>query len=151
MIDRATDYVRRSQKPDGSFRYALGRSDSSRALTAAAIATLNATGIYDNKVIARALGYLDATEGNRLRNAQFDPGGGRYFPFYETLYTAQALFQHRKLDRFRVWFPKESAHLRGRQRGDGSWKSRKHGAVYATAMTMLVLQLPSQYLPIFQR
>jgi hypothetical protein len=151
VIERAVEYVRRSQKPDGSFRYALGDERSTPALTAAAVATLNATGEYDSQAILRAMKYLDLAEGHRLRDSPFYPAGSRLFPYYEMLYLAQALFQHRDLERFQTWYPGESGRLRARQRGDGSWESQRYGAVYATACTLLVLQLPSQYLPVFQR
>jgi hypothetical protein len=57
-IARALDYLARSQKEDGSFRYALGDERTSLALTAAAIATLNAAGKYEGKVLQEAYGSL---------------------------------------------------------------------------------------------
>ena len=44
VIHDAVDYVRRLQNEDGSFRYALDIDRTSVALTAASMATLNATG-----------------------------------------------------------------------------------------------------------
>jgi hypothetical protein len=149
-IDRAVDYVRRSQKADGSFRYALGDEQSSPALTAAAISTLNATGDYDSKIIEKAVAYLTESGSQRRLAERFRPEGAR-FPHYERLYLAQAYYQNRDRSLFGRWFPAEAAKVRGQQRADGSWASLDYGSVYATATTALVLQIPFQYLPIFQR
>jgi hypothetical protein len=149
-IERAIDYVRRSQKADGSFRYALGDDRSSPALTAAAISTLNATGDYDSKIIEKGIDYLLKIEPSRPLAQRF-AGREPRFPHYERLYLAQAYFQNRDQSLFTRWFPAEASRLLSEQKADGSWTSEEYGSVYATAMTALVLQIPFQYLPIFQR
>src|SRR5262249_18758855 len=56
VIRRAEDYVRRLQTDSGLFCYTLGdREHATIALTAAAVATLNATGTYDDPVIHSAV------------------------------------------------------------------------------------------------
>ncbi|MAF66290.1 MAG: prenyltransferase [Planctomycetes bacterium] len=152
-IARAVDYVKRSQKEDGSFRYALGREDSSVALTAAAISTLNATGIYAGKevaagydFVARELAARALTRERSELSALAPP-----FPFYERLYLAQALWQHTERERFERWAGAERARLLTDQRPDGSWGGSSFGDSYATAVNVLFLTLPQGLLPIFQR
>lgn len=151
VIARAVDYVQRSQKEDGSFRYALGREDSSVALTAAAISTLNATGTYSGKVVAAGYDFIwreltvrdiAREEGEQLKVT---------FPFYERLYMMQAFWQHSDPEVFQRWYSSERERVLAEQRSDGSWRGRRYGDGYATAVNCLFLALPDGLLPIFQR
>ncbi|MDP6538189.1 MAG: prenyltransferase/squalene oxidase repeat-containing protein [Planctomycetota bacterium] len=152
-IARAVDYVKRSQKEDGSFRYALGREDSSVALTAAAISTLNATGIYGGSEVGSAYDFVArelaarAVAGERSGLSTLAP----QFPYYERLYLAQALWQHPERARFDRWAGAERARVLSAQRADGSWGGSPFGDAYATAVNVLFLTLPQGLLPIFQR
>ncbi len=151
-IARALEYVTRTQKPDGSFRYALGDDKSSVALTAAAIATLNATGTYSGRPLqdgydwifrrlaAREVGIDGKTEDDFVM-----------CPFYERLYLAEALWMNQDAHVFDDWWRAELPKLITSQRGDGSWGDPRYGDCYATAMNCLVLALPAGLLPIFQR
>lgn len=164
-IGRALDYLARSQKEDGSFRYALGDERSTLALTAAAIATLNAAGKYEGKPLKDAYDYLfrglsareswierhpeNTLEDRRLpeeRDARH-----AWCAYYERLYLAQALWQHPERDTFERWFAAEAKLVLTSQRPDGSWHDDRFGDVYATATNCLVLALPEGMLPIFQR
>jgi len=152
VIRKAEDYVRRLQKRDGSFRYMLGSErPSTMGLTAAAVATLNMTGIYDDPAVARGLAWLRSQESFRSNRRRIMGEAGFAFPFYERLYLAQAYWQSRSLAHWRSWFAAEKSYLVKTQRPGGFWVSRKYGAVYATAVNCLVLQMPYNYLPIFQR
>jgi hypothetical protein len=158
VIARATDYVARSQKDDGSFRYALGDDHSSVALTAAAISTLNAAGTYDTKVIRNGYDYLvrelAAREKDGLWGAQAaDPKDGQHVscPFYERIYLAQAFWQAQDRALFSTWYARERERVLVLQEPDGSWKDERYGKSYATAMNALFLALPEGLLPIFQR
>jgi hypothetical protein len=158
VISRATDYVARSQKEDGSFRYALGDDHSSVALTAAAISTLNAAGTYDTKVIRNGYDYLvrelAAREKDGLWGAQAaDPKDGQHVscPFYERIYLAQAFWQAQDRALFTTWYGRERERVLVLQEPDGSWKDERYGKSYATAMNALFLALPEGLLPIFQR
>jgi hypothetical protein len=42
-------------------------------------------------------------------------------------------------------------YLLARQRPDGSWPDDNYGDEFGTAMAVLILEVPLQYLPIFQR
>jgi hypothetical protein len=164
-IARALDYLARSQKPDGSFRYALGDDHSTLALTAAAVATLNAAGKYEGKSLEEAFGYL--LRGLSARETWIEahpntPFEDRRLPeerderhpwcsFYERLYLAQALWQHPDRDAYDRWAALETKSVLVSQREDGSWHDERFGDAYATANDCLVLALPEGLLPIFQR
>ena len=53
-------------------------------------------------------------------------------------------------DRWARWYPAIRDELIARQQPDGSWPSA-FGSEYATAMCTMVLQMPENQLPIFQR
>jgi hypothetical protein len=164
-IARAVDYVGRSQNKDGSFRYALGDPESTIALTAAAIATLNATGTYEGPRIDEAYAWLFRALAARESAHSFDrnplsagePASNAareqrtYCYFYERLYLAQALWQNADRRVFDDWSAKERARVLTQQHSDGSWHDERFGDTYATAMNCLFLALPEGMLPIFQR
>ncbi len=149
VIERAIDYVRRSQAEDGSFRYAIGHEDTSVALTAAAISTLNATGIYSGKEVLR--GYDSIQRELSAREAISGGGVLPDFPIYERLYLAQAYWQHPDHSLFERWFSAERKLLITSQDASGAWSGSPFGSAYATASNALVLALPESLLPIFQR
>jgi hypothetical protein len=143
VVRRADDYVRRLQAPTGLFRYTLGDQRATAGLTAAAIATLNAGGAYDDAAIRAG---IDAIW--RTRSEQGEPPA---FPEYERLYLAQAFWQLSDRSHFERWFAEESARLVRTQESDGSWRAGRFGSAYTTAVNCLVLALPDAELPIFQR
>jgi hypothetical protein len=147
-IDKAVDYIRRCQEEDGSFRYALNEKSTSAALTAAGIATLNAIGVYDGPVIARALEFLGRDLAARENEVEI---GDARSPHYERLYIAQALWQASDTRLWETWRTRIVAELEAEQDADGSWHDAKYGDAYATAMYSLVLSIPQGLLPIFQR
>ena len=150
VIAKAIDYVARSQNEDGSFRYSLRKEDkSSIALTAASIATLNATGDYSSQVISK--GYDFIFRGLLERDGLSKTGTLVRWPHYERLYLAQALWQHADSSVFEHWVRKERTRVLTSQKADGSWSDSEYGDCYATAMNCLFLALPESLLPIFQR
>lgn len=153
VIAKAVDYVERSQKEDGSFRYALGSDDSSVALTAAALSTLHASGRYHGREILAGYGSIE----RELAARALDTGqdvlslGAVPFPYYERLYLAQAYWQNPDRTVFEAWARAERRELLKQQREDGGWGNSPYGDCYATAVNVLVLSLPDELLPIFQR
>ena len=150
-FEKAIKYVTDSQNHDGGFMYQLsGRGPSAFPRSAAAIVALNSAGIYettpgtDSSVVAKSLDYV----------TQFRPESGvvrrdeSYFE-YGHYYAVQAMWQAGG-ERWAKWYPAVRDELLRRQRTDGSWFSA-YGAEYATAMCLLVLQMPENQLPIFQR
>jgi hypothetical protein len=147
VVARAESYVERSQNEDGRFRYSLHIDQTSVALTAAAIATLNAAGTYEGDAISSGTKAIWRDLDLRLEGGGEDPR----FPYYERLYLAQAFWQHHEEGHFDRWWPRERALTLADQRPDGSWGDPEHGDAYATAMNCLVLALPEAVLPAFQR
>lgn len=150
VIDRAIRYIHKSQRPeDGAFRYHLNSPQVSFALTAAAVATLNAAGSYDTDVIDKGIEYM------RRHDPVLNPDqwqADQNFPYYGRLYAAQAyyVFHDRRL--WEEWHRRIVRNLENRQdQRTGHFEGGQYGRVYATAVSCLVLQLPFQYLPIFQR
>lgn len=148
-IRRAERYMEKSQdETDGRFRYAINDPKKTWALTAAALATLNAMGDYGSDSLE--LGF-DALK----RHDPFLGAGsfGEFFQDYGALYAAQAYWQYRDAKEFDRWWPRFVADCERRQRnhGDGGFKNGTYGDVYATAIVSLTLTVPLGYLPLFQR
>jgi hypothetical protein len=142
-IDRATDYVKRCQNADGGFRYMSSGGESGFARTAAAIVALYSAGLYDTPEVKKAREYL----------ATFKPRSdavvrSNYY-LYGHYYAAQAMW-HAGGRTWAEWYTAVRDDLLSRQATSGSWDD-PYGAEYATAMATLVLQMPNNYLPIFQR
>jgi hypothetical protein len=142
-IKRAIMYVRQCQNPeDGGFRYMLNQGGSMFPRSAAGVASLYYAGIYEDRAIERGLDYL-------IRNQAEDitTNGGHYF--YGQYYAVQVMYMAGG-KYWASWFPAIRTELLKRQSPTGAWLS-EHGEEYGTAMSLLVLQTPNRYLPIFQR
>ncbi|MCE9595277.1 MAG: terpene cyclase/mutase family protein [Planctomycetes bacterium] len=146
-IARAVDYVTRCQNENGSFRYGLVSKDTTLALTAASLSTLNAIGRYGTPEVER--GMTNLWQG--LESVETGEAGVVRFPYYERMYVAEALWHHRDLRLFERWMERELPRLITSQAADGSWTDTQFGSCYATASNCLVLALPLGQLPIFQR
>ncbi len=149
-IDRAVEYIRKSQNTDGGFRYQLGRQpESAFARSAASIVGLNSAGIYDGDEIERGLRYLErfrpgASSPRALRPIQVD----HYH--YGHYYAVQAMW-HSSEKNWPVWYASVRDELLTLQQASGHWDDRTVCREYATAMSLLVLEMPYQLLPIFQK
>ncbi len=143
-IDRAVDYIRRCQNPDGSIQYRLGQGGDGRPpITAAGVAVLYNAGVYDDQpFVEKAVRYCQ-----KHIQVSVDNTGHHY---YAHLYWSQALYQRGGTD-WSVYFTKMSAWLLKQQKKDGSWDGDHVGAVYGTAIALTILQLPYAYAPIYQR
>lgn len=150
-IDRCTEYVRKCQTPEGGFRYQLTTSWQAVTfgLTAAGVVTLYSAGIYDGKPLESGLAYL---ERYRPSTALHQPANHYFYSHY---YAAQAMW-HAGGQRFEQWYPEirdELIHgpFPFRASGGGWRDPSSYGEDYGTAMALLILQTPNNYLPIFQR
>ena len=143
-IDRAVEYVRRCQNPDGGFKYMLQAGGSAWQRSAAAVATLYYAGIYEDDSIERGLQYL-------IRNS-FPGGGmaGQAHYYYGHYYAIQAMYMAGG-EKWEKWWPAARDELISRQSSNGGWLDNHTGGDDATAMSLIVLQMPKRYLPIFQR
>lgn len=142
-VDLCIDYVRRCQNADGGFRYMLESPGSQFPRSAAGVVALYSAGVYEGPEIERGLAYLDG----------FVPRAGRvqqdnHF-FYGHYYSVQAMW-HAGGDHWQQWYPAIRDLLIDRQRADGTWVD-SIGPEYATAMACIILQMPNNAVPIFQR
>ena len=89
VIDRSIEYVKGCQNPDGGFAYQrqMRGSGSGYARTAAGVASLYYSGIFDGDEIARGLKYLKQYVPGRNPEQAMD---GMYF--YGNYYGVQAMF-----------------------------------------------------------
>ena len=146
-IDRAGEYIRKCANKDGGISYRVGMRGSRPPITAAAVATLYNAGQYDNPVAKGALAYTMRL----LRKNGNDPWKAyRGHAFYSMLYVAQALWVSGDKN-WKMFFPKIRDGLIAKQDGGGAWNGDSSGKTYGTAIALIILQLPYQYLPIMQR
>ncbi len=151
LITGAERYLRQCQKRDGSFCYSLsgGAQWSSFELTAGAVASLQALGLYGSGEVSRGIGYLKRC----LAEVPGRPlDAARRYRFYGNLYASQAFYQAGG-STWRSWYPAAFRQLieEARPAGDGlRWESH-FGPQYATAVAALILEVPLGYLPIFEK
>ena len=143
-IDRAVEYVRACQNPDGGFKYMLHTGGSAWPRTAAGVATLFYAGIYEDDSIDRGVEYL-------MRIAlpgETRPSQAHYY--YGHYYAVQAMYLAGG-EHWQQWWPGIREELLERQTGGGAWLDHHAGGAYGTAMSLIILQMPKRYLPIFQK
>jgi len=144
VIDKAVEYVRVCQNRDGGFRYQSDMGPSAWPRSAAGIASLFYAGIYEDEAIDRGLDYLrDNAMPGAVRASQ-----AHYF--YGHYYAVQANFLAGG-EHWQAWWKAIRTELLETQLADGSWMDRSVGTSYGTAMSLIVLQMPKRYLPIFQK
>src|SRR5690606_24605369 len=143
VIDRSVDYVKRSQNADGGFMYMLQGGPSQFPRSAAGVVALYSAGIYEGDEITKGLEYLTQ------HLPQEDSFGRESHFFYGHYYAVQAMW-HAGGEHWKRWYPAIHDALIARQREDGSWSDAICNE-YGTAMACLILQMPNNYLPIFQR
>lgn len=147
-IDKAMKYIHNSatlnQRHDGSFAYQLtGDARTSPALTAAGVVALMSAGEYDSKEVENGLRYLSLHIPLPINN-QYP-----YHYFYGHYYISQAMYQ----GGVKYWNQYSTILYRdvlSVQKSDGHWEDDV-GPTYATAMATLILQVNSEYLPIFNK
>ncbi len=144
-IDRCIDYVRKSQNPDGGFRYMLQQPGSQFPRSAAGVVALYSAGVYEGPEIERGLAYIERhapSRGGDLRRS------GHFY--YGQYYGVQAMWQAGG-KRWASWYPAIRDDLLLKQQPDGGWSDSNIGPQYSTAMACIILQIPNDVVPIFQR
>jgi hypothetical protein len=142
IISRAVEYVRQSQdKKTGGVRYTRQYGKTSAALTAAGVSVFHGAGEYHSEALKLGYGYLRLTS---------DPAKQQSFFYYTHLYVVQAMFQQGGPE-WATYFPKIRRELLARLKGDKPYWAHRYGNAYATSISLLILQVPMRYLPIFQR
>ncbi|MDO8348606.1 MAG: terpene cyclase/mutase family protein [Planctomycetota bacterium] len=160
-IDRAVEYVKRHQVPAGSakgrYYYDIYSSRGFRksdhySIQAAAATALLSAGIYDAELLDTVIDFLD-----KDLPAVMESTPHHYCFWYGNYYACQVFFHANGLLRqgcFPRYYEKMRQHLLADQQADGRWlnpTSEGPGDAFATSIACIILQIPRQYLPIFQR
>jgi len=147
-IDNAIGYVRKCQNNDGGFSYQLNQGGygggSGFARTGAGIASLFYAGVYQGKEITKGLEYLRKFLPNK-GNGRSDAEGNFYYGHY---YGVQAMYLSGGRD-WAEWYPAiRDTLLQRQEKSTGLWTG-DNTEEYATAMALLILQMPNRYLPVY--
>jgi hypothetical protein len=142
-IERCVAYVKRSQNADGGFMYMSTGGQSAFPRSAAGVVALFSAGIYEGPEVDKGLAYLME---NLPRGGPFNRENHYFYGHY---YAVQAMW-HAGGEYWQTWYPAIREELLARQREDGSWLD-SICPEYGTAMACIILQMPNNYLPIFQR
>jgi hypothetical protein len=146
-IDNAIQYVKKSQEPDGGFRYVINSGGSGYPRSAAGVAALYymRTGNAFADEIKRGIDYLKA----RIPGAG-GPNDGEGNFYYGNYYATQAMFMYGGAPWEAYWPGIRKVLLLKQDKVNGSWTGET-GTVYATSMSLIVLQVPNRLLPILQK
>lgn len=143
VIDKGVNYLKRSANPDGSFKYQVrGRSSGTFALTAGGVSSLCLYGMYDLPETERGFDFLMKFKPGTPRNWQS-------YPYYSNFYAALAMYLAGE-KHWKEWFSALRNNLIKKQQPNGSWSGGVDND-YATAFACLMMQIPYQYLTLFQR
>lgn len=155
LIDSGVKYIEEStNKSDGSVRYrSRGRDEVRHGVTCAAVVALWSAGRYEDPLLKKIVSYMDKyikPQWNTYRSSR------ERHATYVQFYLAQAKFLMGG-ERWKSFYLQQSRLLLGEQDDDGSWLTDEErsthgvGKVYSSSVALIVLQLPYNRLPIFQR
>jgi squalene cyclase len=139
---RAIAYIKRCyNRRSGGFSYQPG-SPPGFARTAAGVCVLQLTGEYKAAEIPQAIAYM--------KQHFHDP----YHFWYGHYYASHAMHQVGGKE-WEEWYNRVCDLLLPMQGGDGGWTGARTrhevGPVYTTSIAVIVLSVPMNYMPIFQR
>ncbi|AMV19090.1 prenyltransferase/squalene oxidase repeat-containing protein [Planctomyces sp. SH-PL14] len=152
VIDRGVGFVMSCQNPDGGFRYRV--KDPPESLWPRSAAAVVALAQAGREVAAGAAGGGAAVR-RGVRYLERGPRGtplprqAEYF-YYGRFYEAQVVWREGAAAWGR-WFPAVREELLVMQLGDGRWGDLQIGDEYATAMALMVLQMPENVVPMLSR
>jgi hypothetical protein len=155
-IARAMKYVSDSRvkngyRGNGLYYYKIhgpGAYGKSReySINAAALTALASAGVHDDNLCDPVLTFLE--EEYRTVHSYYRD---HFYYWYGNYYAAQAFYQFGGT-RLREFYARLATDLLASQASDGRWRNRVGpGDEFSTAMACILLQMPRQYLPIFQR
>ena len=157
VVRKGLYYLKRSQNPDGSFRYSAHTDRSSYALTAAALSSFFLFGRYTDdpeRTMQRGLGFMMEKVEGPLRDL-------RWY-YYGNFYAAWTCWQKDGGN----WSPADGGYwarwqrimipdVMDRQSTAGSWYDEQDqfdfGPLVPTTFAVLTLAIPDEIIPIFQR
>jgi hypothetical protein len=142
-MTEAVKYINRCRDArSGGYRYQPYSAGPGYARTAAGVCVLQLCGDYEAEDIKKAVEYMERT------------GEDRQHFWYGHYYAAHALNQVGG----KVWeayYDRMKKDLLFEQKPDGRWYSSHreaaYGPVYQTAIAVLILSVPTHYLPIYQK
>jgi hypothetical protein len=142
-MTEAVRYINRCRDPrSGGYRYQPYSPQPGYARTAAGVCVLQLCGDYEAEEIKKAVEYMERV------------GEDRQHFWYGHYYAAHALNQVGG----KVWeeyYDRMKADLLREQLPDGRWYSPRreaaYGPVYQTSIAVLILSVPTHYLPIYQK
>jgi hypothetical protein len=145
VMDDALKYVNRCyDKQSGGYRYLPQSAGAGYARTAAGVCVLQLCGKYDADEIKSAVRYMEKM------------GDDRAHYWYGHYYAAHALNQVGG----KVWEDyykrmRDTLLAPGYQKPSGEWHNQRleaaYGPAYQTAIAVLILSVPTHYLPIYQK
>ena len=148
QFQRAMRYVARCATRRGfSYQavneYGMNDTRVSFALTGCGVVSFFSAGMYDSREVRDGLRVLPAYR------HQLVPDKLHYY--YGHYYASQAMYLAGP-DTWDLYYPavRDEILSSPRRKPDGSWTDDV-GSTYATAMACIVLQMPCEYLPIFQK
>jgi hypothetical protein len=155
-IDDANAYVRRSFVDRyGTFDYRVRRSDTrSRGMTGAGILALGHAGFHKSVEAQRAGQAMLRYSFEIYNDSEPFPKRDRYH--YSLFMCCQGAYQLGS-PYWEEFFPRTASAVVQHQQADGSWEAERYhrdgryGNSYTTALVILALGAPNQFLPIFQR
>jgi hypothetical protein len=116
------------------------------SINAAALTALASAGVHDDNLCDPVLTFLE-----REYESVSDYYGDHFYYWYGNYYAAQGFYQFGG-PRLRAFYARLAADLLGSQARDGRWRNPVGpGDEMGSAMACILLQMPRQYLPIFQR
>jgi hypothetical protein len=160
-IDDAVAYIRRTYHQNfGTFVYMQGRGNQdlrSRAMAGAGVLALAHAGFHGAPEATKSADWLlqyNFDEYNRVEPFNQQWHIDRYH--YSLFNSCQGMYQlgGRYWEQF---FPRTARTLLANQQRDGSWPAESHfndakfGNAYTTALVVLSLGAPNEFLPVFQR
>jgi squalene cyclase len=142
-IDDAVDYVRSCyNKEQGGFSYQPG-SEAGFARTAAAIYSLQVCGHYNDPLVKKGSKYL----------FEHFKEGQQWFT-YGNFYAAPAQYMLGG-ETWKNWYSKINTLLLERVDNDGEvslwYQNSSVGPIYETSVNVMILAMPYQYIPLYQR
>lgn len=147
IVDKAISYIEKCLTPKGGLQYRIGSGGGGGErppITAAGIAVLYNTGQYDSKHIPKMFEYCKSAIPLTLAGNNYGHN------FYTHLYYSQACF-FKSEEKWAEYLSKIGPDLVKSQLPDGRWSQNYVGDVFSTAIALIILQLDSGTLPIFQR
>jgi hypothetical protein len=151
VIAKAMSYVRSLVTVHGTFMYRHGNGIGGKGpgwvpRTAAGTMSILGSGLNDlsDPVLGPAMKFLRELYPDHLQ-------GTSHHYWYGQYYTAQAMFHSPDEKDWNNYWKIAEPTLIEFQGEDGLWvRSSSYGPAYATSIALIILQIPNNYLPIFQ-